>query len=81
MWQRIMDGAASLPGVTSVAVAIQAPYSGTRISSMYRPEPPAGQAAAADEEGEFITTLIASGDYVRTVGTRVVRGRGPRAHR
>ncbi len=75
MWQRIMDDAASIPGVTSVGVAIQAPYSGTRISSTYRPEPPAGQAAAADEEGDLITMLVVGGDYVRTVGTRMVEGR------
>ncbi|NIQ59761.1 MAG: hypothetical protein GWM92_15835, partial [Gemmatimonadetes bacterium] len=29
MWERIMDNARSLPGVSSVAVATQAPWDGT----------------------------------------------------
>ena len=69
VWQRLLEGARSLPGVTAATVATQAPYAGTRMASTYRPE------GMEDAEGEFVITLNVGGDYVRALGTRLVEGR------
>jgi predicted permease len=68
-WQRLVDGARALPGVTTATVATQAPYAGTRMASTYRPE------GVETEEGEFVITLQVGSDYVRALGARVVEGR------
>ncbi len=69
VWQRLVEGARAIPGVTAATVATQAPYAGTRLASTFRPE------GWENEEGEFVITLNVGGDYVRALGTRVVEGR------
>lgn len=71
VWERLVEGAGGLPGVTAAAVATQAPYAGTRVASMFVPE------GAEREEGEdFVILVTVGGDYVGTLGTRLVEGRG-----
>ena len=36
MWERFLDGARGVPGVTAAAVATQVPFGGDRIVSTYR---------------------------------------------
>ncbi len=68
-WERILEHARAAPGATSVAVATQAPWDGSRMASTYRPE---GWQA---EEPTFATTVAVAGDYVEALGSRLVSGR------
>jgi putative ABC transport system permease protein len=70
VWQRMLDGARALPGVTSASVATQAPYAGTRMATMVRPE------GHDESEGEFVVQTAVAGDYASTLGARVLEGRG-----
>jgi predicted permease len=69
IWERLLEGARTLPGVTAAAVATQAPYAGTRVVSTYRPE------GIEHDEGEFVTTVMVGGDYASTLGGALVEGR------
>jgi hypothetical protein len=69
VWEELLEGARGLPGVTGAAVATQAPYTGNRIASTFRPE------AVESEEGEMIVTLAVGGDYLRALGIRLEEGR------
>lgn len=69
VWQRILEHAEALPGVSSVAVATQAPWDGSRIASTYRPE------GREDEEAIFAATVGVGGAYIEALGTRLVAGR------
>lgn len=69
VWQRMLENAEALPGVSSVAVATQAPWDGSRIASTYRPE------GREDEEAVFAATVGVGGAYVEALGTRLVAGR------
>lgn len=70
VWERLLEGARGLPGVTAATVATQAPYNGTRVASTYRPE------GTDDPEGVFVATTGVSAGYARTLGAKVVAGRG-----
>jgi predicted permease len=82
VWERLLDGARTLPGVTAAAVATQAPYAGTRVVSMYRPEGTEGTegagtaASSGADEGVFVVTVMVAGDYAATLGGTLVEGRG-----
>lgn len=67
-WEQLLEGAREVPGVTAAAVATQAPYAGTRMVSMYRPE-------AVETQGEFVVTVTVGGDYPGTLGAPVLEGR------
>ncbi|HUP19446.1 MAG TPA: ADOP family duplicated permease [Gemmatimonadota bacterium] len=69
VWDRLLESARALPGVTAATVATQAPYAGTRMASTYRPEGMEG------EQAQFVITLVTAGDYARVLGARVVEGR------
>ncbi len=68
-WERLMEEAAAVPGVESVAVATQAPYDGSRMASTYRPE------GWDSEEATFVITVAVGGDYLDALGTRLSAGR------
>lgn len=72
VWDRLVEGTRALPGVTSVAVATQAPWDGTRTVSTYRPEGWQG------EQAVFAATVGVGGDYVEALGAEVVAGRSLR---
>lgn len=69
VWSRLLEGARQTPGVTSAALATQAPYGGSAIASTFRPE------GREDGEGEMIIQVVVAGDYVRALGTELVEGR------
>lgn len=69
VWRRILDGTRALPGVTTAALATQAPYGGTSIAATYRPE------GLADDQEEFLIQVMVAGDYVDALGTHLVEGR------
>jgi putative ABC transport system permease protein len=72
MWERFLEGARGLPGVTAAAVATQVPYAGDRIASTYRPE----GVSEEDAEGVFVITVAVGGDYMQALGARMAEGRG-----
>jgi len=69
IWDRLLEGAEALPGVTAAAVATQVPYTGDRTASLYRPE------GVDMEEGEFVITISVAGDYLAALGARMAEGR------
>ena len=66
-WERLLESAAALPGVTAAAVATQAPYDGSRIASTYRPE--------GTEDGIFAIQVGVGGDYVEALNAHLTEGR------
>ena len=75
-WERIMEGAAALPGAGSVAVATQAPYDGSRMVSTYRPE---GWEGDGEDDRILAVSVGVGGDYLTALDTRVVEGRSLQA--
>lgn len=69
VWDRIAEEAGAVPGASSVAVATQAPWDGSRIASTYRPEGWEG------EEAVFASSVGVGGDYVETLDAEIVEGR------
>jgi putative ABC transport system permease protein len=69
VWDRVLDAARQLPGVTAAALSTQAPYGGTPIASTFRPE------GSASEEAAFMVQVSLAGDYAETLGTGLVEGR------
>jgi predicted permease len=70
-WERLLDGTRALPGVTAAAVTSQVPFTGDRMISPFRPE----DGAQVDPAGEVIVFVAVGGDFLRTLGTRLVEGR------
>jgi len=71
IWERFVEEAGALPGVTSAAVASQVPFTGDRVASTYRPE----GAETSDPAGEFVITVVVGGAYLPTLGARLAEGR------
>ena len=71
MWERFLDGARGVPGVTAAAVATQVPFGGDRIVSTYRPE----GVSEEDAGSVFVPTVAVGGDYLRALGVTMVEGR------
>lgn len=69
VWERLMEEAQALPEASSVAVATQAPYDGSRMASTYRPE------GREEEDAVFTITVAVGGDYLDALGTRLLAGR------
>ncbi len=69
VWTDLIESAEALPGVSSAAVATQAPWDGSRMASTYRPE------GWEEEEAAFVISVAVGGDYLGTLGTELVAGR------
>ena len=71
VWERLMEGTRALPGVSAAAVTTQVPFTGDRMISSFRPV----DGVEVDPAGEFIVFVAVGGDFLRTLGTRLVEGR------
>jgi predicted permease len=69
VWDRLLEGARGLPGVTAAGLASQAPYAGTRLASTFRPE------GREDEDAEFLVEVRVAGEYVQALGAELREGR------
>jgi predicted permease len=68
--RRLLDDARSIPGVTSAALGLTVPFWNTWTQDLFR------EARDTIRQQDAFTLQAGSPDYFRTVGTRIVRGRG-----
>jgi len=69
VWERLLEGARGLPGVVGASIATQAPYTGSRVASTFRPE------GSENGDGEILVTVMVAGDYLESLGTNLDQGR------
>lgn len=71
VWEQLLEGARAVPGVGTAAVTTQVPFTGDRMISTFRPQ----EAEEVAPEGEFIVYVAVGGDYLETLGPRLLEGR------
>ncbi len=72
-YQRVLDGVRAIPGVRMAAYSSLVPFLSRGNTIWYRID---GRTLAADDPGDALYR-VATGDYLKTLGVRLVEGRLP----